>query len=456
MLSPFICLSFKCKSFLLSTTNTDEGLKRVIGVPALTLTIIGGVIGAGIFALPAVVGVSLGAFGIFAYVVCGIMLAAIMLCYAEAGCRVSKSGGSYTYVEAAFGKLPGYIINWMYTFGWGVIGSAALMNILADSLAAIFPVFSDSWMRILLFFICIGLFILLNVSGAKHTVGFVKAITIIKLLPLAAIIIFGFSHIQASNLQWQQTPALNVFSNSVLVLFFAFAGFEVSMCAGGEIKNPKRTVPLSICLGGIIILIIYLLLQIVAQGVLGNQMSQFKDAPLAAVAEKIIGPIGATVLLACAAFSCFGNTLLDMFCTPRTLFAGARDGLFPEFLGKVHPKFATPYLAVIIYGTLIFIVSVSGGFRQLAILASACILLIYLAVLLSVVKMRLQNKKEHKNSFKAPGGWFTPFIGIISIIWLLTSLSKLELLYTIIFIAIICVIYYISKFSKLKLYKNYK
>lgn len=440
----------------MSTTNTDEGLKRVIGVPALTLTIIGGVIGAGIFALPAVVGVSLGAFGIFAYVVCGIMLAAIMLCYAEAGCRVSKSGGSYTYVEAAFGKLPGYIINWMYTFGWGVIGSAALMNILADSLAAIFPVFSDSWMRILLFFICIGLFILLNVSGAKHTVGFVKAITIIKLLPLAAIIIFGFSHIQASNLQWQQTPALNVFSNSVLVLFFAFAGFEVSMCAGGEIKNPKRTVPLSICLGGIIILIIYLLLQIVAQGVLGNQMSQFKDAPLAAVAEKIIGPIGATVLLACAAFSCFGNTLLDMFCTPRTLFAGARDGLFPEFLGKVHPKFATPYLAVIIYGTLIFIVSVSGGFRQLAILASACILLIYLAVLLSVVKMRLQNKKEHKNSFKAPGGWFTPFIGIISIIWLLTSLSKLELLYTIIFIAIICVIYYISKFSKLKLYKNYK
>ena len=428
----------------MSSTNTDEGFKKVIGVPALTLTILGGVIGAGIYALPAVVSVSLGAFGIFAYVVCGIMLAAIMLCYAEAGCRVSKSGGSYAYVEAAFGKFPGYLINWLYTFGWGIIGSAALMNILADSLAVLFPVFANGWMRAVLFFIIIATIMFVNIVSSKHTVGFVKLITIIKLLPLAGIIIFGLSHIQPSNLKWNQLPELSTFSNTVLVLFFAFAGFETSMCAGGEIKNPKRTVPLSICLGGFFILVIYLLLQTVAQGVLGTQMSQYKDAPLAAVAEKIMGPAGATVYLVAAAVSCFGNTLLDIFCSPRTLFAGAKDGLYPKFFGRIHQQFNTPYTAILTYGALIFIFSISGGFRQLAIMASACILIIYLAVLLSVVKLRLRNKEENKNSFKAPGGWVTPIVGIASIIWLLTSLGKWEILSTAIFMSVVSLIYFLS------------
>src|ERR1051325_5608184 len=104
------------------TAKSDEGLKRVIGVPGLTLAIVNGIIGAGIFALPAIVGIAMGAFGVFAYIFCSIMLAAIMLCYAEIGSRVTTSGGSYAYVEAAFGHLPGYIVNWMYFFGWGLLG----------------------------------------------------------------------------------------------------------------------------------------------------------------------------------------------------------------------------------------------------------------------------------------------------------------------------------------------
>ena len=109
--------------------SNEEGLKKVIGVPELTLSIVNGVIGAGIFALPAIIGIALGAFGIFGYVFCGIMMAAIMLCYAEIGTKVTSSGGSYAYVEAAFGAFPAYIVNWLYFFGWGMIGSAALVNI---------------------------------------------------------------------------------------------------------------------------------------------------------------------------------------------------------------------------------------------------------------------------------------------------------------------------------------
>ena len=426
--------------------KTEEGLKRVIGVPGLALSIVNGVIGSGIFVLPAIVGIALGAFGLFSYVVCSIMLASIMLCYAEIGSRVTSSGGSYAYVEAAFGNFFGFVINWLFTFGWGILGSAAVINILADSLAILFPDFLNPLIRGFFFFVLIGFMVLINIRGTKQGIALVKLITIIKLLPLLGIIIFGFSQVKTGNLQWEHVPSLKTFGDTALILFYAFAGFETSLGVSGEFKNPKRTVPLGICVGGIVVLIVYMLLQTVTQGVLGTaEMATFKDAPLAAVAEKIIGPVGATILLITAAISCFGSVSADVMATPRSLFAGANDGMFPNFLGKVHSKFATPYLAVITYGSLIFIVSISGGFKQLAILASAAILLVYLAVILATVK--LGSKKHHtsEKTFKAPGGLVTPFIGIAAIVWLLSSLSKWEILSTIIFIAVVCVIYLIMK-----------
>lgn len=148
--------------------KADEGLKRCIGVPGLTLSIISGVIGAGIFALPAIVSNALGGFGVFAYIFCGILFASVLLCYAEIGSRVTSSGGSYAYVEAAFGSFVGYIINWLYFFGWSIIGSAALMNIIADSLAALFPAFRNPVVRGGLFFVLISFMILINVFGAKQ------------------------------------------------------------------------------------------------------------------------------------------------------------------------------------------------------------------------------------------------------------------------------------------------
>ncbi len=148
-----------------------------------------------------------------------------------------------------------------------------------------------------------------------------------------------------------------------------------------------------------------MLLQTVTQGVLGDQISAVKAAPLAAVAQQIVGTTGATVLLIAAAISCFGLNSGDLLATPRLLFASANDGLFPKFLGKVHPKFATPYTAIITYASFIFIFSISGGFKQLAILASASILLIYLAVILSTIKMRKKNKKYPKRLSGFPEDW---------------------------------------------------
>jgi basic amino acid/polyamine antiporter, APA family len=303
----------------MDNANKHEGLKRVVGVWGLALTIVGFTIGAGIFALPGIVGVQLGAFAIFGYIFCAIMLAAIMLCYAEIGSKITTSGGSYAYVEAAFGSFAGFVISWVLFFGWNVLANAALINIIADSLAVIFPIFSNAWIRGVFFFVLLLFMVLINIWGAKQGVAVVKIVSIIKLLPLFAIIIFGFGKIDAVNLHLEHPPSINTFGNSILILFFAFAGFESALGTSGEIVNPKRTVPLGIFIGGVIVLVVYILLQTVTQGVLGTQLKTFSDAPLAAVAEKIIGPVGATILLLTTAISWYQFCRINIYavCSRR-------------------------------------------------------------------------------------------------------------------------------------------
>ena len=429
----------------MSAENNQKGLKRVLGVPGLATTVVNNTIGGSIYAVPALIGIQLGAAGVFGYLLCGMMFAAIMLCYVEIGSRVKTSGGSYAYVESAFGPFAGFIVNWLFFFGFGIIGDAAVMNIVSDSLAVLFPVFSNPLMHGLLIFLLVTLMLFVNIRDVKKSVRFIEVVTIIKMIPLLAIIIFGFSHIQASNLRLEHLPSLKAFDNSALILFFTFAGFETSLNVSGEIKDPKRTVPRGILLGGILVFIIYILIQTLTQGVLGAQVSEFKDAPLAEVAGRIAGSTGITILLFAAAISGLATVNGDVLASPRLLFAGAKDGLFPKFLGKIHPRFATPYLAVITYAVLIFIFSVSGGFKQLAILASGALLLIYLAVILAMIKLRMKKEEDAEKSFKVPGGLIIPGIAIAAIIYVLSNLSTQEIVSIIVFIAVLCVIYFAMK-----------
>lgn len=435
-------------------TRTDEKieLKRVVGVAGLSLNIINITIGAGIFVLPAIVGIELGAYSLFAYFLCGLMMASTMLCYAEIGTRVSGDGGSYAYAVAAFGEYAGFLVNCLAVFGWSILGSAALMNIIADSLAVIAPCFLNAWIRAALYLVLLTIIVLANIRGAKQGVTFVKWITIIKVLPLIGIIIFGFTQFNPYHLHWDHLPSIGTFGNSALALFFAFAGFETALGVSGEIKNPKRTIPLGILFGGAAVLVLYLLLQVVTLGVLGSDLEMAKEAPLAAIANRLLEPIGGTILLVAAAISCYGSVSTDIMSTPRVLFAGANDGLFPAFLAKVHPRFATPYWSIIVFAALIFLFSVSGGFEQLAVLASAAILLIYLLVILATIKLRFSKDEKQQSFYKIPGGLVIPTIGVISTIWLLSSLSRGEVLSTLIFMGFITLIYFIM--VKVKNNKN--
>jgi APA family basic amino acid/polyamine antiporter len=422
-------------------TQTNEELKRVIGVKGLATTVINNTIGAGIYVLPATVCITMGASSILAYLTCGLMLVAVILCYLEIGSKITASGGSYIYVERAFGPFAGFIVNWLFFFGWGILGSAALINVITDSLAVIFPIFANLVVRDLTIFTILLIMVWVNVRGAKGSIKFLEYVTFVKVLPLAGIIIWGFVYIKPANLHWEHLPTVHTLGSMVLILFFAFAGFETSLCSSGEISEPARTIPRGIILGALTVFIFYGLINTVAQGVLGADMVKFKGAPLAAVAHEIIGPVGGTVLLVAAMVSCFGNVSGDLLATPRLLFAGAKDGLFPKPLAKVHPKFATPYIAIITYSSMIFLFAVLGGFDELAVLASSSLLLIYLGVILAMLKLRSGKELEKEQTFKVPGGWIIPIIAIAVIIWLLVNLSGREQIAALIFIAAICAVY---------------
>ncbi len=428
------------------TNNQPNGeLKRVIGVWGLGLCIVNYVVGSAIFAVPAVVGLQLGGYAIFGYLLGGLMMASIMLCYAETGSRITTNGGTYAYVKAAFGEFPAYVINWLFTVAWSILSDAAIINLFADSLGSLFPVFSTGWVRVALIFTSISFMMLVNIIGARQGILFIKLVTVLKLLPLFGIIILGFPQVQTSAFHFDKVPALSSFGAVMLVLFFAFPGFESALNSSGEIKNPQRTVPRGILIGGLFIVLFYLLIQYVTQGILGTEMEAAQKAPLSAAATKIMGPAGGKLLLFTAALSCFGTVFADILNGPRLLFAGAKDGLFPAFLGKSHPRYCTPTWSIIVYAVLIAVISPAGGFEQLAILATASILLIYLAVVLATVKLRTDKNLPSENSFRMPGGLLFPLIAIGTICWLLCHLKPAEIIATILFLLFVSVVYFVSK-----------
>jgi APA family basic amino acid/polyamine antiporter len=425
----------------MAASQEPPQLRKVVGVFALATTVINFSIGAGIYALPATIGAQLGSGAIIGYLLCGLMFAAIIFCYVEIGTRVRRAGGSYAYVEAAFGPYVGFVVNWLFFLGWGVIGDAALMNVVADSLTTVFPVFDHPLMRVSMMALIIGSMVIVNIFDTKTSVRVVSAITVIKLIPLLVIILLGVTHIHTANLRIDKFPPLKAFENSALILFFAFAGFESSLNVSGEIRDPARTIPRGIFAGGLIVLLIYVAIQCVTQGILGEAIGSYGNTPLAAVAQQIMGPVGATVLLISAALSAIGAVDCDILATSRLLFAGAGDGLFPAFLARVHKKFKTPYWAVIVYAVMIFGFSVSGGFKQLAVLASGALLLVYLAVMLALLQLRREKTNSEEKIFNIRGKAVFPFIAIAAIIWVFSNLSKQEFISIVIFIFLVSLAY---------------
>ncbi len=432
----------------MSTTPSTEHLKREIGTRSLALAIVNITAGSGIFVIPAILAADLGATAILAYFVCSLLIFLIGLCFAELGSKTNISGGPYTYIEKAFGPYAGFMANNIFWLGGSVVSDAAVANALADTLKYFFPVLSIDFVRMLFMLIVFGCLALLNIRSVKNGIRFIEFAALGKLIPLIVLIIAAAWLVEPANLRWEIAPTFTNMGAASLLLFFCFLGLETPLCNGGEIKNAKRTVPLGIFLGIAIVLVLYLSIQLVTQGVLGAGMSSHKDAPLADVAGIALGKSGAVIIILVSALAMLGSLAGEILSIPRLLFAGARDGLMPKPLAKIHPVFNTPYIAIAVYASLGFLLAISGGFKQLATIASAAVLLIYLGVVLSSVQLRRREKERSEKTFRIPGGITVPLLATAGIIWLLSNLPKKELTGMAIFMAVFTLIYGITKMIK--------
>lgn len=429
--------------------ETKEHLKREVGVLGLSANMINIVVGAGIFTLPATVAAGLGPASVFAYLFCGLLIALVMLCFAEVGSKVTTSGGAYAYIESSFGPYFGFLTVILFVLST-VSADAAVANFVVNFLGSIFPAIQLQVVRVLIFMVLFAGLGYVNIRGIKEGIVVVKFITITKLLPLLLLAFFGWSEVSFSNIAINETPGLMEIGKVSLILFFAFQGAESGLSISGEVKNPNRTIPRAIFLSVTGVLILYILIQTVALGVLGDSLATNKDNPLGAAADKIFGPVGFTIMAIGAAVSMFGYLTSEILSIPRVLYSASRDKVLPfKGLAKIHPKFATPHVSIIVYATMGFLFASLGGFEQLAIISSASMLLVYMGVALSVIKLRRMNKTTPANSFKIPGGYLVPILSVVIIAWVLSNLTQNEFIGIGSFIAGLTVIYFIkSKFSK--------
>ncbi len=425
-----------------SITVESEGLKRELGVLDVTTNVLNITIGSGIFLLPAIIAGILGNASIVAYVLCGFMCLLVVLCFAEAGSRITTSGGAYAYIEKAFGPYFGFLANTFFAMS-GVLLGAALLNGIADMLSVPFLIFDKLFFRGLLFIICLVLFTYGNIIGVKQGMKVAKAATLLKVLPLILLVVLGLFNLNANNLHWQSFPSPDELGNASLLLFFAFMGGETALNVSGEMKNPRRTAPIGLLLGVTIVIVFYSLIQVVAQSTLGTELIAQKT-PLAAVAGKLAGNWGMRILLIGGLISIIGSLYSGIFVFSRIFFAGASDGLLPKYLSKIHPKYATPHWSIITLMVLAFFLAISGGFRQLVILASTSMLLLYFGVALAVIKFRLSRSNKYPALFILPGGIFIPIVTLLILGWFLSQSRPNEIKATTIFIALATIVYLVK------------
>jgi len=406
----------------------DEGLVRVIGTGALGLGVINMVVGAGIFALPGLVAAELGPAAILAYLVCSITVALVFLCFAEVGSRVSRSGGAYAYVEEAFGPFAGFIASVLFWFGFSALADAAITVVMVDSLAVVFPILGGGVPRAAFIILLLAFLAAVNVRGVKAGVRLYVFNTLVKLVPLLLLLFVGLFHIDFQNLSIPEWPTAASFGAGTVLLFYAFNGAESALNASGEIKNPARTVPRGLFLGLCGVLLLYVGLQTVSQGVLGPELANNTETPLVAVATEVFGDWGGKMLIAAAVISIYSTISGDLLGGPRIIFAASQDRNLPAILGKVHPRYRTPHIAIIFYATVIAAFALSGTFSYLAVVATGSLLLVDFAVCLGVLRLRRLHGMPGRGEFRLPFGPVIPLLACATIGWLLLQMPPDEAL----------------------------
>lgn len=410
------------------TTVREGQLVRAIGTWGLAASIVNVTVGGGIFRLPGSPDVSgrLGAAAPLAYLACAIVMGLIVLCIAQAGSRISTTGGPYAYVEATFGRYVGFMVGVLL---W-VIGSTAIPGVaglFADAGARLVPAIGTLAGRAVFLGVIFAVVTYINVLGVKQGTRLNVALTIAKLAPLLLLLVAGLFAVRGENLRWEHgAPSASDLSRASVILIFAFAGVESALVPSGEVRDSVRTVPRAVFLAMGMVTLLYIGLQIVAQGVLGPALAG-NATPLVDAAGRVFGPWGVLLISAGFMISAFGYLSGMMLAVPRALFAFARDGILPKQFATVHPRYHTPWVAIVAQSTLCWGLAVFNSFERLAIIANVAAALVYLGCAAAAWKLRQMKVRQTEGvPYEIPGGAIAPVLATVAILFLLSSVTTAE------------------------------
>jgi basic amino acid/polyamine antiporter, APA family len=402
----------------------EATLVRAVGTWGLAAGIVNITVGGGIFRLPAGAAQQLGAAAPIAYVVCAVAMALVVMCFAEAGSRVSLTGGLYAYVETAFGPFVGFVTGVLLWLGL-VAAFAGVSIFLGDAVAALVPALGSRVARGGVVTLVLAVLAALNVAGVRQASAVNTVVTVAKLLPLMLVVALGAGAVQASNLAFDAAPSAPSVAKGAAFVIFAFLGIEAALVPSGEVRDPARTVPRAIAIAMTVVTVLYLAVHLVTQGILGSALAA-SATPVADAAGVGVGPWARTLILAGSALSMLGYLSGMTLAVPRMLYAFARDGFLPGALARVHPRFRTPDVAIVVQALIVLAVAITGSFEQIVLVANGAVLLAYAGCCAAAWQLRRMNVRGGGVPFRVPGGAVVPVLALAIIAWLLTGLSVNE------------------------------
>jgi len=375
------------------------------------------VIGAGIFGLPARIYALSGSYSLPAFLVCTIFIVLLVLCFAEVASRFVDTGGPYLYAQSAFGSWVGFEIGWLMWLT-RLTGFAALCNLLVGYLGYFIPAATTDVGRVVSIVVIVGSYMLVNIAGIRPTAVTSNIFTVGKLIPLLLFVGAGIFFIEPQHYTFSEPFKFDDFSTTVLLLVFAFTGFEVALIPAGETRDPKRHTPFAL-LGAIgIAAVLYMLIQAVCIGTLPTLAESSR--PLADSAETFLGAGGAAFITLGALISITGTLNTGMIAAPRLLFAMAEHGELPRLLARVHPRFHTPYVAILITGAIMLVLSLSASFIAALKISTVIRLITYASTCFALIALRRKGGVQEA-SFIVPAGPVVAVVAVALSVWLLQS-----------------------------------
>jgi basic amino acid/polyamine antiporter, APA family len=398
-----------------------EELVRAIGRWSMALLTINCMIGSGVFGLPSAITGKVGRASVPAVLLAGAVVAVIMACFAEVSSRFTGSGGPYLYVRTAFGRLLGIEVAWLV---WLVrlTACAANVNLFSTYLGEFWPSATQPLPRILILTLLVSLLAGVNYRGVRVGTRVSNFFSTAKLLTLCGVCAVGGYYLVATHPTLPLltvTPHTNEWVSSIVLLIFAYGGFEASLISTGEAKNPRRDAVFGLFAALVTCTVIYALIQWVVVGLLPD--AAHSERPLADVARLAIGHTGAALVSVGALLSIYGYLTGNILATPRMTFALAQQGDFPALFGAVHPRFRTPYVSIFVFAGLVWLLALLGTFAGNATLSAGARLVYYALVCASLPALR--RKQQKAALFHLPGGLVFAVLGVLICLGMLTQID---------------------------------